>query len=168
MLDGYKAQAQKCSEKGKCDGPVIEGTWSTIYDQAFRVELSDGQRFISNFRYNIKDSISDDPLQDGVGRFTGIGAGDYINFDSKCNESMVGFVQHVHGNGSMKQHHAQCFYAQQVSHLDLEKSVEEEKDGVKIDRIIEKQGKPTSVLAEADPEAVAEALRAAGHQVTPE
>ena len=42
LLDGYKAQAQKCSEKGKCDGPVIEGTWSTIYDQAFRVELSDG------------------------------------------------------------------------------------------------------------------------------
>lgn len=81
---------------------------------------------------------------------------------------MVGFVQHVHGNGSMKQHHAQCFYAQQVSHLDLEKSIEEEKDGVKIDRIIEKQGKPTSVLAEADPEAVAEALKAAGHQVTPE
>lgn len=54
---------------------------------------------------------------------------------------MVGFVQTVHGNGSMKQHHGQCFYAQQVEHLNVEKSVEEEKDGVKIDRIVEKEGK---------------------------
>ena len=55
LMDGYKAQAQKCSAKGKCDGgEIIDGTWSTIYDQAFRVELNNGQRFISNFRYNIK------------------------------------------------------------------------------------------------------------------
>lgn len=91
--DGFKASAQKCSAKDKCDGEMIDGTWSTIYDQAFRVELSNGQRFISNFRYNVKDTISEDPLADGASRFQGIGAGDYINFNSKCNESMVGFVQ---------------------------------------------------------------------------
>ena len=142
LMDGYKAQAQKCTAKGKCDGgEIIDGTWSTIYDQAMRVELNNGQRFITNFRYNIKNNISENPVADGATRFTGIGAGDYINFDSKCNESMVGFVQQVHGNGSMKQHHGQCFYAQQVEHLALEKSIEEEKDGVKIDRIIEKGGK---------------------------
>ena len=168
LLDGYKATAQVCSEKGKCDGEVIDGTWSTIYDQAFRVELSNGQRFLSNFRYNVKESISDDPLADGAGRFQGIGAGDYINFDSKCNQSMVGFVQHVHGNGSMRQHHAQCFYAQQVNHMDIEKSIEEEKDGVKIDRIVEKSGKPTKALAETDPEMLAAALKADGHEVSAE
>ena len=32
LLDGYKATAQKCSAKDKCDGEVIDGTWSTIYD----------------------------------------------------------------------------------------------------------------------------------------
>ena len=32
-------------------------------------------------------------MADGAGRFQGIGAGDYINFDSKCNQSMIGFVQ---------------------------------------------------------------------------
>lgn len=140
LLDGFKATAQKCSAKGKCDGETIDGTWSTIYDQAFRVELNNGQRFISNFRYNIKSTISDNPIDDGASRFTGIGTGDYINFDSKCNESMVGFVQTVHGNGSMKNHHGQCFYAEQVEHLNVEKSIEEEKDGVKIDRIVEKNG----------------------------
>ena len=57
-----------------------------------RVELNNGQRFITNFRYNIKNNISENPVADGATRFTGIGAGDYINFDSKCNESMVGFV----------------------------------------------------------------------------
>ena len=49
-------------------------------------------RFIANFRYNVKKSISDDPLVDTSARFEGIKAGDYINFDSKCSETMVGFV----------------------------------------------------------------------------
>jgi len=31
--------------------------------------------------------------------------------------------------------------------MDIEKSIEEEKDGVKIDRIVEKSGKPTKALA---------------------
>ena len=144
LLDGYKATAQKCSAPGKCDGEQVGGTWSTIYDQAFRVELSNGQRFSSNFRYNIKSTISDNPLEDGAARFSGIGTGDYINFDSKCNESMVGFVQTVHGSGTMKAHNSQCFYAKQVKHLNVEKSVEEVKDdGAKIDRIVEKGGKTT-------------------------
>jgi hypothetical protein len=42
LLDGYKAKAQKCSAKNQCDGETIDGTWSTIYDQAFRVELNNG------------------------------------------------------------------------------------------------------------------------------
>ena len=79
---------------------------------------------------------------------------------------MIGFVQQVHGNGSMKQHHAQCYYAQQVSKMDIEKSIEEEKDGVKIDRIVERSGKPTKALAQEDPALLAEALKADGHEVS--
>ena len=68
----------------------------------------------------------------------------------------------------MKEHHAQCFYAQQMSHLDIEKSIEEEKDGVKIDRIVEKSGKPTAALSQEDPNLLAEALKADGHEVSAE
>ena len=108
-------------------------------------------------------------MADGATRFSGIGAGDYINFDSKCNESMVGFVQQVHGNGSMKQHHGQCFYAKQVEHTNIEKSIEEEKDGVKIDRIVEKGGQAQKVQSLADdenPNVIAEAIRSEGNEVT--
>lgn len=136
-----------------------------------RVELNNGQRFVTNFRYNIKPSISENPNADGASRFQGIGAGDYINFDSKCNESMVGFVQQQHGNGSMKQHHGQCFYAKQVEHTNIEKSIEEEKDGVKIDRIVEKGGQAQKVQALADDEnanTIAEAIRSEGNEVTAE
>jgi len=66
LQDHYKATAQQCSGKNNCNGSTVSGTWSTIYDQAFRVELENGQRFISNFRYNIKDTISEDPLEDGA------------------------------------------------------------------------------------------------------
>ena len=55
-----------------------------------------------------------------------------------------------------------------MSHLDVEKSIEEEKDGVKIDRIVEKSGKPTAALSQEDPQLLAEALKADGHEVTAE
>ena len=55
LLPGYVAQAQGPKES-------VKGTWSTIYDQAMRVELDNGTRFITNFRYNIKPDISSDPF----------------------------------------------------------------------------------------------------------
>jgi len=63
FLDAYKAEAT-LSKGG--DSQVISGKWSTIYDQAFRVELDNGLRFVSNFRYNIKPNWSEDPLKDGA------------------------------------------------------------------------------------------------------
>jgi hypothetical protein len=108
MLDKFQVVAQGPGGKEQ-----IKGTWSTIYDQAFRVELDNGMRFTANFRYNIIPDLSKDPLADGAAKFEGTQTGDYASFNSKCTESMVGFVQKVHGDqgSSMKTHHSQCFYA---------------------------------------------------------
>ena len=51
--------------------------------------------------------------------------GDYESFQSECNKSMVGFVQVAGSGGSHKNHRTQCFYAEQVEHFNLMKSVEE-------------------------------------------
>ena len=100
LNDNYKASASKGDQ-------ILAGTWSTVYDQAIRVELEDGTRFVSNLRYNLKPSISGDPLADGAAAFEGIGTGDYKDFDSDCSKTMVGFVQKKGGDGStMKKHHA--------------------------------------------------------------
>jgi hypothetical protein len=104
LLPNYVAQAQGPSTS-------VAGTWSTIYDQAMRVELENGTRYITNFRYNIKPDISGDPLKDGSDKFEGTQTGDYQSFDSVCSETMVGFVQKVHGQGSLTDHKAQCFFA---------------------------------------------------------
>ena len=130
LLPNYVAHAQGPKES-------VTGTWSTIYDQAMRVELDNGTRFITNFRYNIKPDISADPYQDGSGRFEGTQTGDYQSFDSVCHETMVGFVQKVHGQGSMQDHKAQCFFAKQRKHLPAVLSERtENSDGVKMDKIV--------------------------------
>ena len=81
-------------------------------------------RFTANFRYNVIPDISKDPLADGSMKFEGTQTGDYASFNSKCNESMVGFVQHVGGDkgSTMKNHHSQCFYGKQLKHMQFETS----------------------------------------------
>jgi hypothetical protein len=73
----------------------MNGTWSSIYDQAMRVQLDDGTRFITNFRYNVKGDLSVDAVGEGYEHFAqgGFGANDYSSFDSECGKTMVGFVQ---------------------------------------------------------------------------
>ena len=154
LADGYKASAKFCPGGKSCESSPVSGTWSTIYDQAMRVELENGIRFITNFRYNIKPSISKDPVADGSATFEGTQTGDYASFNSNCSETMVGFVQQVHGGSgsSMKTHKAQCFYGKQTSKFNVQKSVEEVNDAVKIDRIVEKNGSAkdsTSVISKA-------------------
>ena len=53
------------------------GTWSTIYDQAFKIELENGLRFLANFKYTIKPNISSDPINDGFNKFVQVKSGDY-------------------------------------------------------------------------------------------
>lgn len=60
-----------------------------------RVELEDGTRFITNFRYNVKGDLSVDAVGEGFDHFAqgGFGPGDYSSFDSECSKTMIGFVQ---------------------------------------------------------------------------
>ena len=65
IKDKYVAEASFCESSSKCDKTqVIKGKWSTIYDQALKIELDNGLRFISNFRYNVKPTLSPEPLKD--------------------------------------------------------------------------------------------------------
>ena len=58
LKEGFKLEAIHCPDQ--CHTEVITGHWTTIYDQALNVELDNGLRFVSNFRYTIKNEISDD------------------------------------------------------------------------------------------------------------
>ena len=61
-----------------------------IYDQAMNVELDNGQRFISNFKYTLKDDISADPFgeakKNGILKFATIETSDYDKFKSEISK----------------------------------------------------------------------------------
>ena len=40
----------------------MKGKWSTIYDQALKVELDNGQRYLANFRYDAVGALAADPV----------------------------------------------------------------------------------------------------------
>ena len=59
------------------------GKWSPIYAQSLLVELDTGLRFITNFRYNVKKDISEDPLgASEYSKFTQLSTNDEDSFDS--------------------------------------------------------------------------------------
>lgn len=91
-MDKYEAEATFCKGGKECDSKHISGTWSPIYDQSLQVELANGKRFLTNFKYSIKAEISTDPTIENVKDFAAIKTGDYQKFDSECDQSMVGFV----------------------------------------------------------------------------
>lgn len=84
--------------------------WMSFYDQAFKVEMDDGTRLLTNFRYSVKDSVEANPLQSGAKSLSQLDTDDYDKFDSQCDRTMVGFVQRK-GSGTMANHPIQCFYA---------------------------------------------------------
>ena len=64
-MDEYKVEAIQCSSETDCGkAEKIRGKWSPIYAQAMMVELENGMRFVTNFRYNLKASISPDPSKE--------------------------------------------------------------------------------------------------------
>lgn len=67
-MDKYLAEATFCHADGKCETKQ-PGTWSTIYDQAIKIELNNGLRFLANFKYTVKPEISQDPTKDGADEF---------------------------------------------------------------------------------------------------
>ena len=56
-------EAQIC--QGTDCGDSISGSWLAFYDQGFKVELSNGQRFLTNYKYAVKEGIATDPLDLG-------------------------------------------------------------------------------------------------------
>jgi len=136
-MDKYQVQAQLC-KGGKDCVASIQGTWSPVYDQSFEVELDNGLRFLANFKYTLKQDISPNPQADVYSKFMSLKTGDYGKFDSRCDATMVGFVQTIPSVSkerySMTDHKVQCFYGKQETHYDMEKtvSVKTESDTVKV------------------------------------
>ena len=95
-MENYQAEAVFCEGGKKCSEQGIKGKWTSIYDQAFNIELENGLRLTANFRYNIKPDITKDPFfeakKNGVNRFMEIQSGDYEKFNSECSKTMVGFI----------------------------------------------------------------------------
>ena len=145
-MDKYQAEATFCKNGKNCESKHVAGTWSPIYDQSFKVELENGIRFLSNFQYSVKATISKDPTKDSVKEFSTLKTGDYEKFDSHCDKTMVGFVQTMPSISdqqyTLTQHKLTCFYATQETHYDMEKTVavNSDQDKVKIS-VITQQNK---------------------------
>ena len=71
-MDKFQAEAILCKDGINCSNEHISGTWSTVYDQSFKIELENGLRFLANFRYSIKDDISKTPEKDGADKFSNV------------------------------------------------------------------------------------------------
>lgn len=81
------------------------------------VELDNGKRFITNFRYNLKESFLKDPLNGDISKLGTLSTGSEEAFDSDCKQTMVGYVQDNYNQKtgeSMKNFKATCFFGQQV------------------------------------------------------
>jgi hypothetical protein len=89
-----------------------------------KVELENGLRFVSNFRYNAKPTLSAEPLSDKLLMFADIHSGDYGSFDSDCSNTMVGFVQSIPSitgeHYSLTDHKASCFFGKLDAPAEIE------------------------------------------------
>lgn len=137
-MDKFQVEAILCKDGINCAQEHLTGTWSTIYDQSFKIELENGIRFLANFKYTIKPEISSLPQTEGSDKFESTKTGDYGKFDSQCDKTMVGFVQTIPTTSkesySMTQHKVVCFFAEQETHYAMENtvSVKTESDTVKV------------------------------------
>lgn len=66
IMDNYKAEALICKGGSQCASQTIKGKWTSIYDQAFNIELDNGVRLLANYRYNIKPEITKDPYKTAI------------------------------------------------------------------------------------------------------
>lgn len=61
----------------------VKGTWTMMYDQGIIIE-TDGARIIFNFKYVLKPEFYD--------KVEDVSSSSYEAFDTKCSETMMGFV----------------------------------------------------------------------------
>lgn len=133
---------------------MVSGKWSPIYSQALLVELDNGKRFITNFRYNLKESYLKDPLTGDLSKLSELSTGSEEAFDSECHSTMVGYVQDDYKNSqraseSMKNFKATCFFGQQIEHYDVETTqpVEEGEKKLKFNKITKHNAAASKDLA---------------------
>lgn len=117
LMDKFQVEASLCKDGGKCETSHYTGTWSTVYDQAFKIELENGLRFLANFKYSLKPEVSPNPqalAQTHFSQLSELKTGDYGKFNSECDKTMIGFVQTVPSSSnelySLTKHKIQCFY----------------------------------------------------------
>jgi hypothetical protein len=133
-MDKFQVEANFCKGGTECEQLHVTGTWSTIYDQAYQIQLDNGLRFLANFRYSLKDY---DPNAQ-FAQLSTLKTGDYGKFNSECDKSMIGFVQTMPSVSSevysLTNHKIQCFFGIQETHYDMEKtvSVKTDSDAVKV------------------------------------
>ena len=96
------------SVNGEADGSSVSGQWIAFYDQAMKIELEDGSRLITNYRYSLKEYVNSDPLKSGAKALAGVETDDYDKFYSQCDRTMVGFV--MQKGSTMTNHKIQCVY----------------------------------------------------------
>jgi len=101
----------------KCENSRIHGTWQAYYDQAFMVHLDNDLRFTANFRYEVKPEVTKDPLNFNSQILEELvpdieeAAKSYFN--SKCDETMIGFVANkAKPAGTLAEHPITCFFAE--------------------------------------------------------
>lgn len=124
LNEDQTVEAKTC-DKGKCDGLPIAGTWFAFYDQAFKVDLETGLRFIANYKYAVKEYVTANALVEGEKpiKKAGLETDDYDKFYSQCDQTMVGFVQDKKNPTSLAEHHIECFYGVKES-IDKPKAAE--------------------------------------------
>jgi len=70
----------------------VNGYWNSFYDQAFKIELENGKRFLANWRYSLKEYVQAAPMKNGAKGISDVQIDDYDKFYSECDRSMIGFI----------------------------------------------------------------------------
>lgn len=113
----FTAEAAFCKngDTKKCD-TAIQGTWLNYYDQAMMVELENNLRFTANFKYTIKSNITTDPsaeykkVEKLIRKLDIEGGSQKYQFESHCDQTMIGFLHNTSEPSSFEQHPVTCFY----------------------------------------------------------
>ena len=77
------------SENNSARTSDSQGTWSMVYDQSLHIRIEESI-FLANFRYDVKDTV---PLSN----YTSLETSDYDLFDSRCDQTLVGFFKSADG-----------------------------------------------------------------------
>lgn len=122
ILPDFIARASFCpnGDTSKCRQEKIHGRWQDFYDQAMMVELDNNLRFLTNFRYEVKDELikgklvsnfSDKELSKIINNSN---AADKDRYTSVCDQTMIGFVQNTEHKSTMDNLEVTCFYGEKV------------------------------------------------------